>query len=247
VGSSISYRLTDLDDGGGGGDIGGPGDGNRDTGIKIDPALLRNGQVATSLAAFAEKNGIDKDAMSRAFEKGDALGLAAQHTGTEDSQLQDALDAARANPLSADDARLAASELGMDFNGDGSLLADGDGSGQSGSGLYSLAGGVGGGGGRGLASDSLLGGAGAGGAGGAGGTNLKLKGSSNGKVSKDIQAALDRAGISHLTIFQIVHRQYVKKTPMFFGTDVKTATPQANPFAKSPFEGLANDPSNLSL
>jgi hypothetical protein len=41
------------------------------------------------------------------------------------------------------------------------------------------------------------------------------------KVSADIQSALDKNGISSLTIFQIVHSQYVKQLPIMKGAPKK--------------------------
>jgi hypothetical protein len=43
------------------------------------------------------------------------------------------------------------------------------------------------------------------------------------KVSKDVQDALDRNGITGRSIFDMVHSQYVKKVPMLFGVKRDTA------------------------
>ncbi|MCO5142165.1 MAG: hypothetical protein M9962_03645 [Oligoflexia bacterium] len=50
-------------------------------------------------------------------------------------------------------------------------------------------------------------------------------------LSPEVQAALDRNGITGQTIFQMVHTQYKKKTPMMFGVQQKkTISTSENPF-----------------
>jgi hypothetical protein len=50
-------------------------------------------------------------------------------------------------------------------------------------------------------------------------------------LSPDVKAALDRNGITGLTLFQMVSSQYKRKTPMMFGVPAKTAVDNPdNPF-----------------
>ena len=51
-------------------------------------------------------------------------------------------------------------------------------------------------------------------------------------LSKDVQDALDRNGITSRTIFQMVHAQYAKKMPMMFGVkkeQLDSGIPQSKP------------------
>ncbi len=65
---------------------------------------------------------------------------------------------------------------------------------------------------------------------GAGGSST-LVGKGELGVSEDVQNALDRNGLTNLTIFQMVHTQYKKKTPLMFGIPARRASPTAeNPF-----------------
>jgi hypothetical protein len=52
------------------------------------------------------------------------------------------------------------------------------------------------------------------------------------KMSPEVKAALDKNGITSRTIFEMVHTQYNKKTPMLFGVQKKQQSgTNANPFA----------------
>ena len=53
----------------------------------------------------------------------------------------------------------------------------------------------------------------------------------NMKLSPEVQAALDKNGITGRTIFQMVHSQYVKKTPLMFGVQQKIDGSSTNPFS----------------
>lgn len=53
-----------------------------------------------------------------------------------------------------------------------------------------------------------------------------------GVLSSDVQNALDRNGITDLSIFQMVHRKYKTKTPMMFGeSSRKPSSTAENPFS----------------
>ena len=53
-----------------------------------------------------------------------------------------------------------------------------------------------------------------------------------GNLSAGVQSALDRSGITSRSIFQMVHDQYKKKTPMMLGSQERKAASHAdNPFA----------------
>jgi hypothetical protein len=66
-----------------------------------------------------------------------------------------------------------------------------------------------------------------------GGTGLKL--------SEEVQDALDRSGITDRTIFQMVHIQYKKKTPMLFGVSER----RPSSFSENPLGDLGD--TNLEL
>jgi hypothetical protein len=242
--TDYTTQLNTVD---GGGNGNGNGDGGASTGIKIDPALLRSGEVSTHLADLAGKLGVGTDAMSQAIQDGSAAGMLGDHLGMSSDGVQKAMDNASANPMSADDMKAKLAGMGLPTSGigsgDGGLLA-GDSSGASSAGNYAIGGGGAGGGGRKLASDSNGSSSANSGMGAMNGKFGNGKDAKDGKLSKDILDAMARRGMTNDTIFQIVHRQYLKKAPMMFGTEApKAAAPHENPFSKSPFEGLEKDQS----
>lgn len=50
------------------------------------------------------------------------------------------------------------------------------------------------------------------------------------KISSEIQAALDKNGITGRSIFEMVHQQYTKKTPLMFGVQKEKNGTSANPY-----------------
>jgi len=200
------------------------------SGIKIDPSLTREGKVAAIFDDFEQKTGMSRDDFLDGLNSGrsaaDILADASKMGMTAD-QLQNLADnAASTNPLSADEAMsqlgltpeelaaLAAKNAGMSATGENGSYAAG-GSGSAGNRAPASAGGL-----DGLfaaktdTGPSAL---------GVGPDGLAL--------SDNVQAALDRNGITGLSLFQMVHGQYKKKTPMMFGVPTKSpANHKDNPF-----------------
>ena len=50
------------------------------------------------------------------------------------------------------------------------------------------------------------------------------------KMSPEIQAALDKKGITNRSIFEMIHAQYKKKTLQMLGVQQKKIGSEANPF-----------------
>jgi hypothetical protein len=60
----------------------------------------------------------------------------------------------------------------------------------------------------------------------------KLTGNNGMKLSSEIQAALDKNGITSRSLFEMVHSQYQKKTPVMFGVQQKGDGTLTNPFTE---------------
>lgn len=200
------------------------GNGSGASGIKIDPSLLRNGKVAAIMDDFEKKTGISRDDLKDQLESGkspaEIMAQSNKFGGASEAQLQSMLDKnSGGTPLTNQEMM---DKLGLtpeDLAGSGeNVYAQSTGGGSrspasnnSGAGLDGLFGKPG---------DSTSGAANA---------QLEAKG-----LSPEIQSALDKSGITNRTLFQMVHSQYKKKTPMMFGQP-SSANPLTNndnnPFA----------------
>jgi hypothetical protein len=193
-----------------------------DAGFKVDPSLLRNDKAKSVLADLEKKTGIKPDDFIKGLEDGltPAEMLGAQKKFGSADQIQALIDknTANASPLSQGEVM---DKLGMT---DGDLQGLGDDAN-----AYAVGGGGGGAKKAEAGADlaSLLGG-GNSAASGDGSVNL-----ANGKLSDDVQNALDKNGITGRTVFDMVRSQYKKKTPMLFGVNQKKpiAPGGDNPFA----------------
>ena len=186
--------------------------------IKIDPALARNGKVAEVLADFEKKTGLSQDDLINGLNNGKSpmeILSSSPKIGKSEADLQKMMDKAVANnpPLSAQDVM---SKLGLTNEDLGAYTAGGGSDRKPGSEAAATD------------FDALFGknnldAAAAAGALGAG---------ANGSLSPEVQAALDRNGITSRTIFEMVHGQYKKKMPMMFGVkkeSLDSGIPQSKP------------------
>ncbi len=168
------------------------GNGNT-SGIKIDPALLRTGKLDTIMGDMEQKTGLSRDDLLNGNNPLSTLAGSPAMKGTPGSSadsLQKMMDdtLAKGNIPNGQEVM---DKLGLE-------AADLKGGGAS----------------RGLASaapniDSLF--PNKEGPGGPAGGNGDLK------LSSELQAALDKNGITGRSIFEMVHSQYVRKTPLMFG------------------------------
>lgn len=204
----------------GSGDFGNANLGKADAGagIKIDPALTRTGKMDGIYTDMENKTGLNRDDLTKALADGaDPLALLANSPA-----LANKPNASEASLRKMMDDTLAKGDLPgaqevMDKLG---LTAEDVGAGKVGTDPN-----------RGLASanpniDALFPNSAGdkvqpGNAGSAG--NLK--------VSSEIQAALDKNGITARNLFEMVHSQYMKKTPLMFGVQQKRDGTAANPYA----------------
>lgn len=181
------------------------------SGIKIDPALARNGKTSDILADFEKKTGLSRDDLIDGLNAGKSpieIMAGAPKVKMSESDLQKAFDKAVANneALSSKDVM---DKLGMTPED------------LAGSGQYSQAGG----GDRKPNStsttdfDALFGAKNAGDLQPTGGVNM----SGGTSLSPELQAALDRNGITGRSIFEMVRSQYKKKTPLMFGVKKEQA------------------------
>lgn len=185
--------------------------------IKIDPALARNGKVAEVLSDFEKKTGLSQDDLINGLNSGKSpmeILSNAPKVGKSEGDLQKMMDKALANnaPLSAQDVMgklgLTPEDLGAYTQGGGERQP----AAAANAAMTDF--------------DSLFGknnldAAAAGAMAGAGGA-----------LSPEVQAALDRSGITSRTIFEMVHGQYKKKMPMMFGVKKETldsGIPQSKP------------------
>lgn len=193
------------------------GDGNT-SGIKIDPALLRNGKLDGIFGDMEKNTGLNRDELANGLANGgnplsmlaNSPALKGKSIGSEgnlNKMMDDTMS--KGNLPGAEDMM---NQLGLT---EGDLASNGGGS-------------------RGPAApstpniDSLF------------PTSAVEKPSSgNGvsstlRVSPEVQAALDKNGITGRTIFEMVHNQYVKKTPLMFG--VQERKPDGT--KDNPYSGL---------
>jgi len=205
------------------------GKGTGASGIKIDPSLTRTGKANSIFDDFEKKTGISRDDLAAGLMDGknpaEILGGNGK-MGMSSSQLQSMMDKASADgtSLGADDVMnklgLTPEDMAMYGKntgmGEGLELPSAGGSSRS---PNSTA--------QSNSFDSMFG-APKGPEGGSaylGGAGLNL--------SPDVQAALDRAGITDRSLFQMVNQQYKRKTPMMFG--VQPSAPnfstENNPFS----------------
>lgn len=205
-----------------------PGMGSTGT-VKIDPSLARDPKAAQIFDDLKQKTGLSAEDLANGLNSGKSIGdLLAAKTGVSADKLDGMV--AGATPLSSADAM---SKLGLSAE-DLAAMAKNNSMGEDGN---AYAQGAGSGSGRSTASNPLDGMFGAGkdsGASVAGGVGL------DGKLSPDVQAALDKNGITSRTIFQMVTTQYKKKTPMMFGVQQKTSpvVGSDSPFANLKGTGL---------
>ncbi len=190
-----------------------------DTGIKIDSALMREGKMDGIYSDMEAKTGIDRETFANSMANGgDPLDLLANSLKGKPGGSEDNLRKMMADTMEKGD--LPSGQEVMDKLG----LNEID---------------LGKAGKRDLASsspniDALFPGQGA---------TTQPSDPNAGKVgamkiSSEIQAALDKNGITDRTIFQMVHGQYKKKTPLMFGVPADTGR---NPSAANPFEGLGGE------
>ena len=189
------------------------GNGGSSSGIKIDPALTRTGKLDTIFSDMENKTGLNRDAFVDAVGSGqnplDVLANSPAMSGKpagSSANLQKIMDDTMAK------GNLPSGQEVMDKLG----LTPGD---------------LGSGGGadpnRNLASananlDSLF-------PSNAPPTETKSAGTAM-KVSSEVQAALDRNGITGRSIFEMVHQQYTRKTPMMFGVQKDKDGTSPNPY-----------------
>lgn len=200
------------------------GDGNS-TGIKIDPALLRSGKMDGIYGDLEKKTGINRDDFAKELANGGnplnmlanspALrGKASASEGNLQKMMEDSMS--KGNAPSADDVM---NQLGLtqDDLKNGTVVDPGGGAGRNPAAATADI-------------NSLF----------PGGADTKA-GASGGdmmKISPEVQAALDKNGIVHgKTIFEMVHSQYVKKTPLMFGVHER----KINGTADNPYSSLNGD------
>ncbi len=195
------------------------GDGNS-SGIKIDPALLRNGKMDGIYGDLEQKTGLNRDEFADAMANGaDPLSLLANSPAlagkpsASQENLQKMMDDTMAKG-NGPDANEMMNQLGL-TNEDLAVNAAGASRTPAATtpnvdALFPLSG------------DTK------GGPTGGNPTDMKL--------SPEVQAALDKNGIVHgRTIFQMVHSQYRKKTPLMFGIhEKKFDGTKENPFLGGP-------------
>lgn len=190
------------------------GGGTPGGGIKIDPNLSRTGKVGEILDDFEKKTGASRDDLINGLNAGkspaEILG-GNNKLGKSAGDIQSALDKYGANtpPLGSDEVMnklgLTPEDLGNTLN----LAGGGERKPNSAAGVADF--------------DSLFGAKPL--------ADPALNGGQIGqmKVSKDVQDALDRNGITSRTIFDMVHSQYEKKVPMLFGVRKEAAAPSSRP------------------
>lgn len=195
------------------------------SGIKIDESFTRTGKSGLVFDDFENKTGIDRDTLANGLKNGrsiaDILGDSQKlkNSGYDADKMAATINGASA--LGADEVMdklgLTPEELAAMANKNAGMGEDG-----------ALAAGTGGSRSPASASTAGLDGLLAGAA-----TNAPATlGGVNGTLSADVQNALDRNGITDLSIFQMVHRKYKTKTPMMFGeTSRKPTSTTDNPFS----------------
>jgi hypothetical protein len=225
------YKMNDITPNVGGTNT---GTSSNPDGIKIDDSFTRTGKSGLVFDEFENKTGIGRDTLADGLKSGRSIAdiLAESEKlkkkGYDSDKIAASMNNSGASALGADEVMgklgLTPEELAAMANKNSSMGEDG-----------ALA--MGTGGSRSPASsssslDGLMGGANAPGVlEGANGAAGALGG-----LSADVQNALDRNGITDLSIFQMVHRKYKTKTPMMFGE----AARKPNATADNPFSNLGN-------
>jgi hypothetical protein len=183
------------------------------TGIKIDPALTRAGKLDTIFSDMEKKTGLNRDDMLNQIGSGanplDVLSNSPALAGKPSSSsanLQKMMDDTLAKGVP--NGQEVMDKLGLTS----ADLPGGSGGGASAN--------------RDLASaniDNLFPGA---------PDKVTPSGgdTSNMKLSSEVQAALDKNGITGRTIFEMVHTQYIKKTPLMFGVQKLKDGTAPNPY-----------------
>jgi hypothetical protein len=175
---------------------------NGGSGIKIDPALARNGKMDGIFTDMEKKTGLNRDDMMKGLANGgnplSMLASAPAFSGkpqASEANLQKMMDdtLAKGNLPSGQEVmdKLGLTKDDLSSNGGG---ADPN---------------------RGLASSANIDGL---------FPDKPAAPTPEGfkndmKLSPEVQAALDKNGITGRSIFDMVHAQYVKKTPQMFGVD----------------------------
>jgi hypothetical protein len=198
-------------------------------GIDIDDSFTRTGKSGLVFDEFENKTGIGRDALADGLKSGRSIAdiLAEsdrlKKRGYDADKIASAMNSSGASALGADEVM---NKLGLTPEELAAMAGKNDDS------AYALGGS---GGSRSPASttasatslDGMF---------GAGHTNSSatLEGFAGtaGSLSSEVQNALDRNGITDLSIFQMVHRKYKTKTPMMFGeSSRKPSSTAENPFS----------------
>lgn len=190
------------------------------SGIKIDPALLRTGKMDAIFTDMELKTGLSRDDFANGMRDGmtplDMLAGSPSMQGTvggNADSLQKMMDSSTANGVPEGSEMM--SQLGLNEGDLGGYEIKNAGGAPRGPAAASV--------------DSFFP-TSAAGSGASGGQ--PVAGANGGLgLSPDVQAALDKNGITGRTIFEMVRSQYVKKTPLMFGvTEKKIDGTAANPY-----------------
>lgn len=201
-------------------------------GIKIDDNFTRTGKSGLVFDEFENKTGIGRETLANGLQNGRSIAdiLAESEKlkkkGYDADKIAASMNNSGATALGADEVmgklgltpeELAAMAAKNSAMGDDSAYALGTGGSRNpaSASATSLDGLLGGAANAPSTLDGANGGAGA-----------------LGALSADVQNALDRNGITDLSIFQMVHRKYKTKTPMMFGESSRKPSSTAdNPFS----------------
>jgi hypothetical protein len=201
------------------------GNGNG-SGIKIDPALLRSGKMDSIFSDMEKKTGLNRDDMAKALAGGgDPLNMLANSPalagkpGGSEANLQKMMDDTKAKG-NIPDANAVMDKLGLSKD---DLVANAGGSDPNRSVASNAAPNI----------DALFPGA---------DKPPTTSGGPSMGLSPEVQAALDKNGITGRTIFQMVHAQYLKKTPQMFGVQK-----EKDGTANNPYTNLGGDKDKVDL
>lgn len=196
--------------------------------IKIDPSLLRDPKAEAIFSDLKNKTGLSVEDLAKGLNDGKSIGeMIAKKGGVSADKINAAI--ANASPLGSQEAM---EKLGLTPEELAAMAKNAS----QGEDSYAQTG----------ASDrkpasaantnyDALFGAGSKDQTGAG-TFASLDGT---KVSQEVQEALDRKGLTGKSIFEMVHTQYKRKTPMMFGVqEGKSKSLTENPFANLKSGGL---------
>lgn len=195
--------------------------------IKIDPSLMRDPKAAQIFDDLKNKTGLSAEDLAAGLNDGKSIGeMLAKKTGVSAEKIDGMI--ANATPMSGAEAM---SKLGLTpeelaaMAKNGSLGDDANSYAQAGGGDRKTA--------SANSFDGMFAKNDTTGASVAGGVGL------DGKLSPEVQAALDKEGITSRTIFDMVSTQYKRKTPMMFGVQQKAMpTGDKNPFADLKGNGI---------